>query len=54
MPSPKFLAYLVILRFENRRPKQKYCCSAKAKRFEPPNFLSPQNVRGGYVTAARM
>jgi len=24
---PTFLAYLVILRFEKRRPKQKYCCS---------------------------
>jgi len=38
MPS-EFLAYLIILRFEKRRPKQKYCCSPKIKHFGPPNRL---------------
>ena len=33
---PKFLAYVAILCFEKRRPKQKYCCSPKVKYFAPP------------------
>jgi len=38
MPS-KFLAYLAILCFEERRPKQKYGCSPKVKHFGlPQNF----------------
>ena len=35
---PKFLAYVAILCFEKRRPKQKYCCSPKVKYFAPPKF----------------
>jgi len=31
----KFLAYLVILYFEKRRPTQKYCCSLKVKHLGP-------------------
>ena len=39
-PCPvKFLAYLVILCFEKRHPKQKYCCSLKVKHFAPHKFL---------------
>ena len=34
--SPKFIAYLVILCFEKRRPKQKYCWSPKVKHIRPP------------------
>jgi len=35
---PKFLAYLVILCFDKRRPKQKYCCSPKVNHFPPKVF----------------
>jgi len=35
---PRFLAYLVILCFEKRRPKQKYRCSLKVKHFVPQQF----------------
>jgi len=34
----KCLAYLVILCFEKRRSKQKYCCLPKIKHFGPPKF----------------
>jgi len=52
--SPKFLAYLVILSFEKRRPKQKYCCSPNIKHFGlPPNF-SPKNFWVGYATAGAL
>jgi len=44
MPSPKFLAYLVILCFEKRHPKQKYCFSPKVKDFGPPPNLASQNI----------
>jgi len=43
--SPTFLAYLVILWFEKRRPKQKYCFSPKVKHFGSPKFWV------GYATA---
>jgi len=45
---PTFLAYLIILCFEKRRPKQKYCCSPEVKHFCPPNisgWLRHCNVR---------
>jgi len=35
----RFLAYLVIFCFEKRRPKQKYCCWPKVKRFDSPKIL---------------
>jgi len=35
---PKILAYLVILCFEMRCPKQKYYGSPEVKHFAPPNF----------------
>jgi len=34
-PCPQILALVVILCLEKRRPKQKYCCSPKAKHFGP-------------------
>jgi len=36
---PKFLARLVILCFEKRRLKQKYCRSPEVKHFGPPEIL---------------
>jgi len=38
----KFLACLVVLRFEKRRPEQKYCCSPRVH-FGFPKFLTPKN-----------
>jgi len=35
----KYLAHLVILRFENRRPKQKHGSSPKVKHFFLPKIL---------------
>ena len=39
---PIFLAYLVILWFENRLSKQKYCCSPKSNILAPQNILVPK------------
>jgi len=36
---PKLLAYLVILCFDKRRHKQKYCCSPKIKHLPLPKHL---------------
>jgi len=44
--GPLFLAYLVILCIEKRRPKQKYCCSPKVKHFDPPQIFAPVKVLG--------
>ena len=40
---PKFLGYLVILCFEKRCLKQKYCCSPKIKHFGLPNLWPTKN-----------
>jgi len=40
IPPKKFLAYLVILCFEKRRPKRKYCCSPKVK------HIAPKQIQG--------
>jgi len=40
---PKFLAYLIILCFEKRRPKQKYC-------FSPKSNIFPKKIWSGYAT----
>jgi len=51
---PKFLEYLVILCFEKRRPKQKYCCPPKAKYLlPPPSFFPSKNFWAGYATSLR-
>jgi len=39
MPLLKFVACLIILCFEKRRPKQKYCCLPKVKQFGPSKIL---------------
>jgi len=39
MVPQNILAYLVILCFEKRRPKQKYCCSSKVKHLGLPEIL---------------
>jgi len=44
MASPKFLAYLVILRFEKQRPKQNTATSLKS------NILAPPKFSDGYAT----
>jgi len=38
------LAYIVILHFEKRRPKQKHCCSLKS------NILAIPEILGCYRT----
>jgi len=45
---PKFLAYLVILWLEKRRPKQKYFSSPKVKYFAPPNFFGAPKFWAGH------
>jgi len=44
MPPAKFLAYLVILCFERRCPKQNTAARLRAK------YLAPQNFWAGYAT----
>ena len=41
----KFFAYLVILCFEKRRPKQKYCCLPKIKNFGSPKIFGSSTGR---------
>ena len=42
--SRKFSAYLIILCFEKRRPKQKYCFSPKSNISTPSKFFPPKNL----------
>jgi len=46
---PELVAYLVILCFKRRHPKQ-YCCSPKIKYFGPTNFFPPQKFWADYAT----
>ena len=42
--SPKFLAYLVVLCFERRCPKTKYCCLLKVKYLASPKILASRTL----------